>query len=128
MSERVNDSVAVVVMCRIKGVGDGGWLFEGPRARCAVSCCDAVAMAHHRRYNSMSSASFSEKSDMLDSLSELTLVSCPRRASSVANRRTYSIRTQILPLITKLKKQINYLKLSSCILPVYEDTLTPHHR
>lgn len=41
------------------------------------------------RYNSISSASFSEKSDILDSLSELTF-SWPRKASSVAYFLTYS--------------------------------------
>lgn len=41
-------------------------------------------------YNSISSASFSEKSDILDSLSELTLFSWPLNASSVAYFLTYS--------------------------------------
>lgn len=44
---------------------------------------------YSQRYNSISSASFSEKSDILDSLSELTF-SCPLSASSVAYFFTYS--------------------------------------
>lgn len=54
-----------------------------------VRLSEPLITVNSLRYNSISSASFSEKSDMLDSLSELTF-SCPRNASSVAYFRTYS--------------------------------------
>lgn len=56
-----------------------------------------------QRYNSISFVSSSLKSDMEDSLSEDTpCSSCSRRASSVANLRTYSAKIKIFMYKTQL--------------------------
>lgn len=68
-----------------------------------VGLSELLLSVDSRRYNSMSSASFSEKSDILDSLSELTF-SWPRSASSVAYFFTYS--TKIRQFITNAYLQI----------------------
>lgn len=62
--------------------------FEMRMEKKTISIYPKELLAAVLRYSSISSATFSLKSDMLDSLSELSFSVCSRKASSVAKRFT----------------------------------------